>query len=71
LAERSNRNYTWTGHVTLDASETATARVPGGACSGGLRGSICTGKFFTIYDFKGYIAGSGKTARRLEGDRSG
>jgi hypothetical protein len=60
VVTRSKGNYTWTYHVTLDASETVTARVPGEACSGGARGSICTGTFFTIYDFTGYIAGSAK-----------
>src|SRR5580658_5186052 len=60
IVTRSNGNYTWTYPVTLDASGTATAKVPGGACSGGLHGSICTGTFFTIYDFAGYIAGSAK-----------
>ena len=58
VVERSKGNYTWTYHVTLDASETVTAKVPGEGCSGGARGSICTGTFFTIYDFTGYIAGS-------------
>jgi hypothetical protein len=56
----SNGNYTWTYDVKLDASETVTAKVPGGTCSGGARSSLCTGTFFTIYNFTGYIAGSAK-----------
>jgi uncharacterized repeat protein (TIGR01451 family) len=56
----SNGNYTWTYDVTLDALGTVTAKVPGGTCGGGARSAICTGTFFTIYDFTGYIAGSAK-----------